>query len=76
LQQWHSARETFSEKFGPKKLWTAQGVGHRRNKDDPLYKSGMAEKENLQKNCGPRKKFIAARMRKGPEYKNGIRDKA
>jgi hypothetical protein len=36
-------KETLSENWDTEKLWTAQGVGRRRNEDDPPCKSGMAQ---------------------------------
>jgi hypothetical protein len=42
-------KETLSENWDPRNLWTAQGVGHRWNEDNSSCNSGMAKKETLQK---------------------------
>jgi hypothetical protein len=45
-------KETLSENWDPGNLWTAQGVGHRRNEDDPSCKSGRGQGKLRQERLG------------------------
>jgi hypothetical protein len=36
-------KKRLQENSDPGKLWTAEGIGHRWNDDDPQRKSGMAQ---------------------------------
>jgi hypothetical protein len=52
-------KETLSESWDPGKLWTTQGVGRRRNEDDPPCKSGTVQEKLRRENphqeqCGTR----------------------
>jgi hypothetical protein len=64
------------------KLWTAEGIGHSRQEDDPKYKNGMVQGGQLQEIRDQdnvvqetQKRLTFGKRRKGPEWNSGIKDR-